>query len=218
VLAVKLEARCDCELHGKSRLIRRILVNNLFIKLEILMNVKKIEKYKSFNKRMSVIIEGVKECDPTIQSALIKLLSDSAKYPAEHIETAALALYLNVPNNMEFIENAIEKNDHPGLLSELFALLHIAGEHDKAWELINDPKWKIPLGGIASSTWAEIMFGNSNDDRINQLKDRIKSFGDGGLKYLENLNNNPPIPSSHSSSLRYFYDNHPFEWNGTTKS
>ncbi len=187
------------------------------------MNLAKILKVKSFNKRMELVLNEIRGAEVDTRDEAVDSLCSTAKYPAHWISILALCVYFKSKKTDSVADKAISMIDNPLFVPEISGLLVIAGKMEDAKRLIESYKDQMGFAHKLTAAWYLIRFGGEKDISGNLIEE-VESMKIDESKieirnnWVENVRATPSIPPFRSADFRYFLPENEagFDWFGNS--
>lgn len=187
------------------------------------MNLAKITKAKSFDKRMELVLQGVKEADEVQRCEAIDALCAAAKYANHWVDIMALCIYLKSSKTVSVIGKTISMIDHPMLVPQVSGLLMNAGKTVDAIKLIESYKDQLSFTHQLIVAWCLDRFGGEkvlSRKLIGEVESMIldESMAEIRNEQVAYVKMTPPVPPVMFSNFRFFLSEGEsgFDWFGNS--
>jgi hypothetical protein len=186
------------------------------------MDIKKVNKNKTFSKRLALILSEIKGASRDQQDEGIAALLEVAKLGSDFLELASLAILFKSKYTDEILSNAaVLCANVQSQFAVLVALNLLAGNESKVDSLLATPP-KLSFLNKLMLSWVLTRF-SSRTEMANRLTkeatNEVNAMEDNSwaLEIIAKCNSTPPKPPVDSSYLRFHIQETTFKWDGFAK-
>jgi hypothetical protein len=175
------------------------------------MSMAKILKAKSFDKRMELVLQIIREADEKTKEEAIDSLFEVCKYPAHQLSALAVAIKFQHSKLDDIFTSVKSSVDNPSQIGELIGLFVVSGKVEEALQLFNENDSRLPFARKLHVAWCLLRFAK-NIDAANVIIQNVETMKiDDSMtslrnEYLAMIKDKQPKPPTNSADLRFFLD------------